>query len=523
MSTGAPDLPLGRPAEDVEAGEPAGGSVTPQVPDQNRLYGILDSLVTLLGLDKEMLKAKYDGIIKRSFNCSIRVSHLFCNILDISQQNRILAVRPAAWTAWATSVKFWQYEETQPDVLSEVERIKSNIKYPQTLLGLETVVDIQEPNMSEFVTAVNGWTRDDHTIQWDQTHGVPRLWESLLFSWSHSKNAVENSHNEATQRPLVDSMMLLVFYQSAKTPDERYEVLLEMQLALPRPSKDYTLVSYSVKADTIVVKQPPAGIRTVIDEAVISDGFAFKWVLAFLLRPLPKLQLGAFPLESKRSALHNVDLQVAMDLSSIQHQRRILGLKDRHIYGATCAGGIFALYASKWRGERLTWMPVKSCVWDLKHPVQFIKCLYFLWALKKHLDESFKDDFDSFDVGKVRANFKQGPFWRFAPDSKKRRNDGKSESGSKRTRSGNLSGNAGDQDVEIWADNDSAVDNDDEISNVHRPMTSLDIIKYLPFICEQLLKFDRVGRWSKIVTSSEYENTLVHHDVDEITKGIESE
>ncbi|KAL5501169.1 hypothetical protein ACEPAH_9556 [Sanghuangporus vaninii] len=504
MSTDAPDLPLGHPAAEVgthvEAGEPAGGSVTSQIPDQSRLYGILDSLVTLLGLDKETLK---------NVEASIAASDL--------------AVRPAAWTAWAVSVKFFKYEETQPDVLSEVGRIKSSIKYPQALLTLETGVDIQEPNMLEFVTAVRDWTRDDRTIQWDQTRRVPRLWESLLFSWSHSKNAVENHYNEATQRPLVDSMMQLVFYQSAKTPDERYEILLEMQLALPRPSKDYTLVSYSAKADTVVVKQPPAGIRTVIDEALISDGFAFKWVLAFLYRPLPKLQLGAFPLESKRSALHYVDLQVAMDLSSIQHQRRILGLKDKHVYGATCAGGIFTLYASKWRGEHLTWMPVESCEWDLNHPVQFIKCLYFLWALKRHLDESFKDDFDSFNVGNVRANVKQGPFWRFAQDSKKRRNDGKSESSSKRTRSGNRSGNAGDQDVEVWADNDSAVDDDDETSNIHRPLTPLDIIKYLPFICEQLLKFDHVGRWQKIVASSEYEHTLVHNDVNEVTKGKESE
>ncbi|OCB92141.1 hypothetical protein A7U60_g496 [Sanghuangporus baumii] len=351
------------------------------------------------------------------FNCSVGVSRPFFSTTDIPNQWESLASEPAAWTAWSGAVKLFQFEVTQRDVLSEVERIKRNVKYPRALLTLESGVDIREPYMMEFVTAVNGWTIDDHTIQWDQTHSVPQLWEPLLFSWSHSKNAIENHHNEASQRPLAGSIMQLLFYQSAKAPDERYEVLLGTELALHRPSKDYTPVPYCTKTDTIVVKQAPRQIQIAIDEGLISEGFAFKWVLASLYRlPLSKLQIGAFPLESKRLNGHSLDLQVAMDLSSIQHQRRILGLNDKYVFGATYAEGIFSLFASNWKGDHLIWMPVEPCSWDLKQPVRFIQCLYFLWAFKNHLDESFRDDFDTFNVEKLRANIRQGPFWRFARD-----------------------------------------------------------------------------------------------------------
>ena len=59
-------------------------------------------------------------------------------------------------------------------------------------------------------------------------------------------------------------------------------------------------------------------------------------------------------------------------------------------------------------------MRVPSCVWDLGNPVQFVQCLYFLWALKKHLDESFEDDFNSLDTDKLRNNVKnQKVSWRY--------------------------------------------------------------------------------------------------------------
>ena len=143
-------------------------------------------------------------------------------------------------------------------------------------------------------------------------------------------------------------------------------------------------------------------------------------------------------------------------------------------------------------------------IWDLRDPIQFIQCLYFLWELKKHLNESFRDDSDSFDISKLTGIVKQNPFWRNFGESKKQRKDGKSESDSKRSKPNDSEDQVVD-DVDMM---DGADEDPRNISHSPRPLTLRDIILKLPFIYDELLKVARIEEWKKSVAASEHEGTL---------------
>lgn len=101
------------------------------------------------------------------------------------------------------------------------------------------------------------------------------------------------------------------------------------------------------------MKEIPDTVQDAIDLGLAEERFGQKFILDCLHNPSPTLYTGTFALEHKRSAEHSVDSRIAMDLCSIQHQRRLLGLKDKRVYGATCAEGTFSLFTSAWRDDVL--------------------------------------------------------------------------------------------------------------------------------------------------------------------------
>ena len=123
----------------------------------------------------------------------------------------------------------------------------------------------------------------------------------------------------------------------------------EMELALPVPSSPTPHFSSSAKAYTIAFKPAPRSLSSIIASTSSAQGVKRLWVFESLYLPLDRMMIGAFPLESGCSSTpSNVDHQVAMDMCSIQHQRRTMGLRDRCIYCAKYVGGIFTLLASWW-------------------------------------------------------------------------------------------------------------------------------------------------------------------------------
>ncbi|KAL5521927.1 hypothetical protein ACEPAF_1781 [Sanghuangporus sanghuang] len=267
--------------------------------------------------------------------------------------------------------------------------------------------------MANFVASIKAWTSVDSTIRWTTASDAPRLWEPLLNPWLLVKNTVEKRYHEAPQHPLLDAMMHLIFHQSVQRDDERYEGLFDASLALPLPNATDAPVVLSTTADTIVMKEPPLKTQTDILDTLGLEHIGMTSHVECLLSPLETLHLGIFPLEAKRSNYPTALHHIAMDLCSIQYQRRILCLKPRHVYGATCVGGKFRLYVSMWRIEDVIFVrPIRKCIWELKDPAQFIQCLYFLRALKSHLDQGMQDDFNSFNEQKLRESLGCMPIWR---------------------------------------------------------------------------------------------------------------
>ncbi|KAL5501167.1 hypothetical protein ACEPAH_9554 [Sanghuangporus vaninii] len=483
----------------VQSGEPAGeDAIKPQ--DREEVYSVMDTLVRKLGKNPEDYRAKYNIILN-----SIRMDD---EVKSIAASD--LASRADVFTAWASGIGLFPFNTSDNAVRSEIEGIRRTIKYPEALKSLEASIDVQEPNMQHFVASVKAWARGP-LIPWERSPNVPRLWGPLLNNWSHTKNAVDNRLNEATQRELVDAMLHLIFFQSVKQPDERHTVMLEAELALPRPSAGASLISVKAKADAIILKEAPDDCQIKISKALAMERIAMPAMFQCLMNSPKLTQIGSFALEAKRDDAMVAERQLELDLCSMQFQRRMLSLKNKTVYGATCVGGVFLLYASKWIEEGLACMPLNSCKWKITDPAQFVECLYFLLALKRRLDESLKDDFNSINVGKLRASIQQGPIWRSETAPKRPRKGEGSESSSKRTRSDKETGN---QDAEFVIDGDDDNNNDSghDVPHIHRPITMQDIFAHWPYIYQQLVKFSHVQDWQKIVASSEHENTLVHDD-----------
>ena len=260
--------------------------------------------------------------------------------------------------------------------------------------------------------------------------------------------------------------------------------------------------------------------------------------IACLLSPTDKIKLGVFPLEARgtdgSAACHRVEL----NLCSIQYQRRALCLEDKRVYGATCIGGKFSLYAAYWINEavvsvssqvlsaiiNLTLMKEVAFVergeWDLNDPVQFVKCIYFLRVLKKHLDESIQDDFDNFDQQKFEQSLKERneESWRIGPGTKRKYQGTSSESTAKKPRTG--SGLWDDElDVEDADTEACESDGDDSVEpRTTRPMTREGFIKLLPDIVEEVLKRAAIKDWQLRVASSDHSQVIVHENEPEVTE-----
>ncbi|KAL5480531.1 hypothetical protein ACEPAI_1801 [Sanghuangporus weigelae] len=499
MSANPPNSPADTEDSTMQSGGPAGGDAT-KSKDMQQVYSLMDMVVRILGKDPAKSRKRYNAILN-----SIRMDDEEVKSIAASD----LASRADVFTAWASGIGLFPFNTSDDAARSEIDGIKSMVKYPEALKSLETSIDVQEPNMQHFVASVKAWTRDP-LIPWDRSPNVPRLWGPLLNNWSHTKNAVDNRLNEATQRELVDAMLHLVFCQSVKQSDERHAVMLEAELALPRPSAGASLISVKAKADAIILKEAPDDCQIKISKALAMEGVAMPALFQCLINSPKLTHVGTFALEVKRDDAMVAERQLELDLCSMQFQRRMLSLKDKTVYGATCVGGVFLLYASKWIEEGLACMPLNSCKWKIADPAQFVECLHFLLALKRHLDESLKDDFNSIDVGKLRASIQKGPIWRSETIPKRSWKGEGSESSSKRTRSDKERGN---QDAELVIDCDD--DNNDsgyDVLYIRHPITTQDIFTHWPYILHQLLKFSRVEDWQKTVASSEHENMLVHDD-----------
>ncbi|KAL5480533.1 hypothetical protein ACEPAI_1803 [Sanghuangporus weigelae] len=499
MNTDPPNPPSG--GQPVEPADPADADSSTQIPDRDQLIALMESFLLAKGYDPERFRGYYDLVINN-----------LANLLKLAPRSIAasdLANNQAAWDKWSQGVGLYISGGGDEQFEAEIESICDSVKYPLALKTLEATINVAQPNMAQFVASIRSWIGNGESIQWDTAPDAPRLWESLLSSWSFTKNAIANLRNEATQRPLPDAMLHLVFYQSLLSDNERCEILLEAIVALPVPKGLDVPVISSAKADAIALKMPPRSTRTDVLNTLAAESISSNWLVEFLMPPLKYLHIGAFALEAKRTKTSTAQHQIGMYLCSMQHQRRVLSLKDKAVYGATCVAGDFQLYASAWRDQKLIFWPVETCIWDLKDPVQFVQCLYFLRALKTHLDGSFKDDFDNFDKENLAESLRKGLNWRKSTSSTKRGNGegGASESGSKRSRTG--SGAEDDMDdVPDSVCDDNRYDGD--LPYVSHPMTSQDFIKLLPFITETLLKYAEIGRWKQRVASSDHEKTVVH-------------
>ncbi|KAL5521922.1 hypothetical protein ACEPAF_1776 [Sanghuangporus sanghuang] len=433
MSTRVPNPTVGDPdpREDeagapLESGNMSGGNVPTEQLESDKVHAIMSKLIASLGAPKS-----FGGNVEPRRALLTILSAILTNlkVLETSKAGCTdcnFGVRVTSnvslWTEWSESVKLHMCHATDPDALSEVERIKRDVKYPQAVKSLETSIDVLEPNMSEFVQDVDTWVRDDPTIQWDMSEDAPRLWECLLNNWSFAKHSIGTEGSEVTQCELVGAMIHLIFYQSVKA-EERCDLMLETELALPLPSTNKASKVYCAKADAFVTKVPPRAALLKISMGLVSERITSTWSLQCLFYPLLELHVGVFALAASRPDEDTTERRMGMILCSIQYQRRILGLKNKYIYGATCKKGKLALYASTWKDESLQWMPVTTCEWDLRQSHEFIQCLYFLQALQKHLDESFGDDYDNLAEEVLKRRVRQMVSWRAVPDAKRRDSD----------------------------------------------------------------------------------------------------
>ncbi|KAL5501178.1 hypothetical protein ACEPAH_9565 [Sanghuangporus vaninii] len=498
MNTDPPNPPSG--GQPVEPADPTDADSSTQISDRDQLIALMESFLLAKGYNPGRFRGYYDLVINN-----------LANLLKLAPRSIAasdLANNQVAWDKWSQDVGLYLSGGDEEQFNAEIESICDNVKYPLALNSLEATINVAQPNMAQFVASIRSWIGNGESIQWDTDPDAPRLWESLLSSWSFTKNAVAKLRNEASQRPLADAMLHLIFYQSLLSDNERCEILLEAIVALPLPKGLDVPVISSAKADAIALKMPPRSTRTDVLKALAAQSISSNWLVEFLMPPLKYLHVGAFALEAKRTKNSTAEHQIGMYLCSMQHQRRVLSLKDKVVYGATCVAGDFQLYASAWRDQKLFFCPVETCIWDLKDPVQFIQCLYFLRALKIHLDESFKDDFDNFDKEKLAESLRKGLNWRNATSSTKRGNGegGASESGSKRSRTGPGAEDDMDDVPDSVCDDDTYC----RESYVSHPMTSREFVKLLPFITDTLLKYAEIGHWKQRVASSDHEQTVVH-------------
>ncbi|KAL5521925.1 hypothetical protein ACEPAF_1779 [Sanghuangporus sanghuang] len=429
MTTRVPNPPVGDSdsREDVggvplEPGNLSGEHVSVPQLESDDIHTVMTKLIASLGYDPKSLKRDIEprqALLTILFAIPTKLKVLETSKAGCADCN--FGVRVIEFSSYA-SCTLTITGVTDPDALSEVERIKRDVKYPQAVKSLETNIDVLEPNMSEFVKSVDTWVRDDPTIQWDMSGDTPRLWERLLNNWSFAKHSVGMEGSEVTQCELAGAMIHLIFYQSVKA-EERCEIMLEMELALPLPSVNNVPKVYYAKADALVTKVPPRAALLKISMGLVSQRITRTSSLQCLFYPLLELHVGVFALAAECRDEDITERRMGMILCSMQYQRRMLGLKDKYIYEATCIEGKLALYASAWKDESLQWMPVRTCEWDLRQSHEFIQCLYFLQALQKHLDESFGDDYDNVDEEVLKRRVRQMVSWRAEPDVIRRDSD----------------------------------------------------------------------------------------------------
>ncbi|KAL5513943.1 hypothetical protein ACEPAG_2704 [Sanghuangporus baumii] len=431
MSTRVLNPPVGDsdPREDevgapLESGNMSGGDVPTEQLENDKIRAIMSKLIASLG-DPKSLGGNVEP--RRALLTIIFAILTNLKVLETWKADREdfnFGIRVSGFSSYAPCTLQSECNATDSEALSEVDRIKRDVKYPQAVKSLETSIDVLEPNMSEFVNSVDTWVRDEPTIQWDMSGDVPCLWGCLLNNWSFAKHSVGTEGSEVTQCELVDAMIHLIFYQSVKA-EERCNLMLETELALPLPSTSKVPKVYYAKADAVVTKVPPRAALLKINMGLVSERITSTWLLQCLFYPLLELHVGVFALAASRpnDSINTTERRMGMILCSIQYQRRILGLKNKYVYGATCIKGKLALYASAWKDESLQWMPVTACEWDLRQPHEFIQCLYFLQALQQHLYESFRDDYDNLDDEELKKRARQMVSWRAVPDVIRRDSD----------------------------------------------------------------------------------------------------
>ncbi|OCB83852.1 hypothetical protein A7U60_g9058 [Sanghuangporus baumii] len=410
-----------------------------------------------------------------------------------------LVLKAEEWQDWALSINL----NLRTDGISfqEIETIKAGVRYPVNLNSLEEEYYASIEHGTTFVRSIRNWIASDRSIVWDSNPQYPPFWDLLINEWSFVKDAVADNDYEAGQRCLIDCMMILIFSRSLER-QHRFEVLLgfifsmEKELALPGPRSSLPprLKSSYAKPDVAIMKDLPdsADILSSTREAGVDQSVVHclkHW------SPGNTVLLGVFVVEDKQLDDLASPRQLSMYCSSMQYQRRALGLKSKPIYGATATHGVFQLYACFWGDKGRLWCrKVRDACWDLSRPDEFIQCLYFLRTLRQHIDASLEDDLRSFSIDRFVAKIQRNPEnWRDRPS--KRMGDSQ-DKGSKRPRPGEGPG-----------DDDISVDEEDDLSECSLQTPRMRLARIIDIVFTSNEKACQFVRWLNALPSNEHKET----------------
>ncbi|KAL5501349.1 hypothetical protein ACEPAH_8609 [Sanghuangporus vaninii] len=388
-----------------------------------------------------------------------------------------LVLKAEEWQDWALSINL--NLRTEEISFQEIETIKAGIRYPVNLNSLE----------EEYYTSIG------HGTTFVSNPQYPPFWDLLINEWSFVKDAVADNDYEAGQRCLVDSMMMLIFSRSLER-QHRYEVLMEKELALPGPRSSLPprLKSSYAKPGVAIMKDLPDSAdilsstrETGVDQSVVHC--LKHW------SPGNTVLLGVFVVEDKRLDDLASPRQLSMYCSSMQYQRRALGLKSKPIYGATATHGMFQLYACFWGDKGRLWCrKVRDACWNLGRPDEFIQCLYFMRTLRQHIDASLEDDLRNFSVDGLVAKIQRNPEnWRDRPSKRTGRSQDK---GSKRLRRG-----------EGPCDDDISVDEEDDLSECSVQMPRMKLARIIEIVFTSNEKACQFVWWLNALPSNDHEET----------------
>ncbi|KAL5482881.1 hypothetical protein ACEPAI_9476 [Sanghuangporus weigelae] len=405
----------------------------------------------------------------------------------------ILVLNALEWQDWALSINL----NLRTDGISfqEIETIKTGVRYPVNLNSLEEEYYASIEHGTTFVRSIRNWIASDRSIVWDSNPQYPPFWDLLINEWSFAKDAVADNAYEAGQRCLVDSMMMLIFSRSLER-QHRYEVLMEKELALPGPRSSLPprLKSSYAKPDVAIMKDLPdsADILHTTREARV-DQSAVHCLKHY--SPGNTVLLGVFVVEDKRLDDLASPRQLSMYCSSMQYQRRALGLKSKPVYGATATHGVFQLYACFWDDKGRLWCrKVRDACWILSRPDEFIQCLYFMRALRQHIDASLKDDLRNFSVDGLVANIQRNSEnWRDRPS--KRTGDSQ-DKGTKRSRRGEGPG-----------DDDGSVVEEDDLSECSVETPRMRLARIIDLVLTSNEKACQFVRWLNALPSNDHKDT----------------